>query len=118
MAAKIWLVRLLPAWATLALEILRNFSKRRLSSRLLSRPKENSFKPFKVWAWERADLLTFRRFTLYRFIAMTDRRVVITGLGVLTPVGNDIQTICSNLKTGVSAIHTIDALDPMSYDRS
>src|SRR6267142_4419191 len=48
MAAKIWLVQLLPAWATLALEILPNFSKRRSLSRLLSRPKENSFKQFKA----------------------------------------------------------------------
>jgi len=47
---------------------------------------------------------------------MTDRRVVITGLGVLTPVGNDIETFWSNLKNGVSGIHTIDAFDPTAYD--
>ena len=41
-------------------------------------------------------------------IAMTDRRVVITGLGVLTPVGNEVETFWSNLKNGVSGIHTID----------
>src|SRR6266545_4400511 len=35
---------------------------------------------------------------------MTDRRVVITGLGVLTPVGNDVETFWSNLKNGVSGI--------------
>src|SRR5438067_2752467 len=47
---------------------------------------------------------------------MTDRRVVITGLGVLTPVGNDIETFWSNLKNGVSGIHTIDAFDTAAYD--
>jgi 3-oxoacyl-[acyl-carrier-protein] synthase II len=47
---------------------------------------------------------------------MTDRRVVITGLGVFTPVGNDIETFWSNLKNGVSGIHTIDAFDPTAYD--
>lgn len=47
---------------------------------------------------------------------MTDRRVVITGLGVLTPVGNDVETFWSNLKHGISGIHTIDAFDTTAYD--
>ena len=47
---------------------------------------------------------------------MTDRRVVITGIGVLTPVGNDVETFWSNLKHGVSGIHTIDAFDTAAYD--
>jgi 3-oxoacyl-[acyl-carrier-protein] synthase II len=47
---------------------------------------------------------------------MTDRRVVITGLGVLTPVGNDVETFWSNLKNGVSGIHTIDSFDVTGYD--
>jgi 3-oxoacyl-[acyl-carrier-protein] synthase II len=47
---------------------------------------------------------------------MTNRRVVITGLGVLTPVGNDVETFWSNLKHGVSGIHTIDAFDTTAYD--
>jgi 3-oxoacyl-[acyl-carrier-protein] synthase II len=47
---------------------------------------------------------------------MTDRRVVITGLGVLTPLGNDVETFWSNLKNGVSGIHTIDAFDTAAYD--
>ena len=44
------------------------------------------------------------------------RRVVITGLGVMTPVGNDVETFWSNLKNGVSGIHTIDAFDITGYD--
>src|SRR5213083_3430491 len=47
---------------------------------------------------------------------MTDRRVVITGLAVLTPVGNEVETFWSNLKNGVSGIHTIDAFDTAAYD--
>src|SRR4026208_984598 len=47
---------------------------------------------------------------------MTDRRVVITGLGVVTPVGNAVETFWSNLKNGVSGIHTIDAFDTAAYD--
>src|SRR5215813_516854 len=47
---------------------------------------------------------------------MTDRRGVITGLGVVTPVGNDVGTFWSNLKNGVSGIHTIDAFDATAYD--
>jgi 3-oxoacyl-[acyl-carrier-protein] synthase II len=47
---------------------------------------------------------------------MTERRVVITGLGVLTPIGNDVETFWSNLKNGVSGIHTIDAFDTAAYD--
>ena len=47
---------------------------------------------------------------------MTERRVVITGLGLLTPVGNDVETFWSNLTNGVSGIHTIDAFDTAAYD--
>jgi 3-oxoacyl-[acyl-carrier-protein] synthase II len=45
-----------------------------------------------------------------------DRRVVITGLGVMTPLGNDVETFWSNLKNGVSGIHAIDAFDTAAYD--
>jgi 3-oxoacyl-[acyl-carrier-protein] synthase II len=47
---------------------------------------------------------------------MKDRRVVITGMGVVTPVGNSVETFWSNLKNGVSGIHTIDAFDTTGYD--
>src|SRR5690348_996603 len=46
----------------------------------------------------------------------SDRRVVITGLGALTPLGNDVETFWSNLKNGVSGISTIDAFDTTGYD--
>ncbi len=45
-----------------------------------------------------------------------DRRVVITGLGVVTPVGNAIETFWDNLKNGVSGIGMVDAFDTTGYD--
>ena len=47
---------------------------------------------------------------------MKDRRVVITGLGVITPVGNDVDTFWSNLKNGVSGIERVQAFDTTNYD--
>ena len=47
---------------------------------------------------------------------MTDRRVVITGLGAVTPIGNDVETFWSNLKNGVSGIRKIEAFDTTGYD--
>src|SRR5207248_7605210 len=46
----------------------------------------------------------------------SDRRVVITGLGAVTPIGNDVETFWSNLKNGVSGIQKIDAFDVSRYD--
>ncbi|HEX3620442.1 MAG TPA: beta-ketoacyl-ACP synthase II [Candidatus Udaeobacter sp.] len=46
----------------------------------------------------------------------SDRRVVITGLGAITPLGNDVETFWSNLKKGVSGIRAIDAFDTAAYD--
>src|SRR6266550_3397814 len=47
---------------------------------------------------------------------MTDRRVVITGLGAVTPIGNDVETFWSNLKNGVSGVRRIQAFDTTGYD--
>jgi 3-oxoacyl-[acyl-carrier-protein] synthase II len=47
---------------------------------------------------------------------MNDRRVVITGLGAITPVGNDINTFWRNLQNGVSGIERIQAFDTEGYD--
>src|SRR5258705_7606655 len=46
--------------------------------------------------------------------AMNDRRVVITGMGVVTPLGSDLETFWSNLKNGVSGIRPISAFDVSS----
>lgn len=45
-----------------------------------------------------------------------NRRVVITGLGVITPVGNDLETFWASLKNGVSGIRRIEAFDTSNYD--
>jgi 3-oxoacyl-[acyl-carrier-protein] synthase II len=46
---------------------------------------------------------------------MNNRRVVITGLGAITPIGNDVETFWSNLKNGVSGIGKIEAFDTSAY---
>ena len=45
-----------------------------------------------------------------------DRRVVVTGLGVISPVGNDKATAWNNLVNGVSGLDTITHFDPTPYD--
>ena len=45
-----------------------------------------------------------------------DRRVVITGMGTITPLGNELETFWSNLKNGVSGIRKIEAFDTSGYD--
>src|SRR6266567_3441580 len=45
-----------------------------------------------------------------------DRRVVITGLGVVTTVDKNIETFWSNLKNGDSGIRAIEAFDTAGYD--
>lgn len=47
---------------------------------------------------------------------MNNRRVVITGLGVVTPVGNDLVTFWDNLKNGVSGIGLLDSFDTTGFD--
>jgi 3-oxoacyl-[acyl-carrier-protein] synthase II len=44
------------------------------------------------------------------------RRVVVTGLGVVSPVGNDKATAWSNLVNGVSGIGEITKFDTSPYD--
>jgi 3-oxoacyl-[acyl-carrier-protein] synthase II len=43
------------------------------------------------------------------------RRVVVTGLGVVSPVGNDKDTVWANLLNGVSGLGTITRFDPTPY---
>ena len=46
----------------------------------------------------------------------TNPRVVITGMGVVTPIGNDLETFWTSLKNGISGIRLIDAFDTSAYD--
>ena len=46
---------------------------------------------------------------------MNGRRVVITGLGALTPVGNDVATSWKNLLAGKSGIARVTQMDPTGF---
>ena len=46
---------------------------------------------------------------------MTRRRVVVTGLGAVTPAGNDVAETWSNIVAGRSGIRAIDAFDVSEY---
>ncbi|MEQ1860964.1 MAG: beta-ketoacyl-ACP synthase II [Chthoniobacteraceae bacterium] len=46
---------------------------------------------------------------------MSQRRIVITGMGVTTPLGNDISTFWNNLVNGVSGIGPITHFDVAEY---
>ena len=45
-----------------------------------------------------------------------DRRVVITGMGVVSPIGNDLDTFWSSLLAGRSGIRHIQQMDTTEYD--
>lgn len=46
----------------------------------------------------------------------TDRRVVITGLGLVTPLGNDLETFWNNLISGQCGIDRIAGFDASKFD--
>jgi 3-oxoacyl-[acyl-carrier-protein] synthase II len=46
----------------------------------------------------------------------TERRVVVTGLGIVSPLGNDISTFWQNLVAGQCGVNKISAFDPSQYD--
>ncbi len=47
---------------------------------------------------------------------MSERRVVITGIGCITPLGNDLNTTWEGLKAGRSGISTITNIDPSPFE--
>ena len=47
---------------------------------------------------------------------MSERRVVITGIGVISPVGSDLETFWKNLTSGASGISQYQAFDPAGFD--
>src|SRR5580698_8512051 len=46
----------------------------------------------------------------------TDRRVVITGLGVVTPIGHQLDVFWKNLIAGECGIDRITGFDPTPFD--
>jgi 3-oxoacyl-[acyl-carrier-protein] synthase II len=47
---------------------------------------------------------------------MSDRRVVVTGIGVVSPVGNDLETFWNSLIQGRSGIRRYQAFDSTNFD--
>ncbi|MBS4172039.1 beta-ketoacyl-ACP synthase II [Bacillus sp. FJAT-49736] len=46
---------------------------------------------------------------------MTNRRVVVTGLGAVTPVGNDVETAWANILAGKSGVGPLTRVNPDDY---
>ena len=46
----------------------------------------------------------------------TERRVVVTGLGVVSPLGHNVDTLWKALVAGESGVDKITAFDPSAYD--
>lgn len=44
------------------------------------------------------------------------QRIVVTGLGAITPIGNDVDTFWKNIVNGVSGVAEIQAFDPEGLD--
>ena len=44
-----------------------------------------------------------------------DRRVVVTGLGAISPLGNDVKTTWENMKKGVNGIDTVTKFDASEF---
>ena len=44
-----------------------------------------------------------------------EKRVVVTGLGAVTPLGNDVKTTWENMKKGVNGIDTVTKFDASGY---
>ena len=47
---------------------------------------------------------------------MNERRVVITGMGAVTPLGLDVETTWNNLLAGKSGVTLITSWDASRYD--
>src|SRR3989454_7524186 len=47
---------------------------------------------------------------------MSERRVVITGIGVITPLGNDLNVLWQNLLAGKSGIGPVTRFDTANFD--
>ena len=46
----------------------------------------------------------------------SDRRVVVTGMGVVTPLGHDLDTFWNNLIAGACGIDKITSFDASAFD--
>ena len=44
-----------------------------------------------------------------------EKRVVVTGLGAVSPLGNDVKSTWENMKKGVNGIDTVTKFDASGY---
>jgi len=49
-------------------------------------------------------------------VSMTERRIVVTGIGVMTSLGSDIDTLWQNVLAGKSGVDRVTTFDPTGYD--
>ncbi|MBN1756329.1 beta-ketoacyl-ACP synthase II [bacterium] len=47
---------------------------------------------------------------------MQNRRVVVTGLGAITPLGNDVESFWNSLLSGISGVNRITRFDPEPFN--
>ena len=47
---------------------------------------------------------------------LSNRRVVVTGLGIVSPLGNEINVCWSNILNGKSGVKLIDSFDTTSFN--
>jgi len=47
---------------------------------------------------------------------MQKNRVVITGLGIISPVGNDVASFWNSLKNGKGGVGPLTSFDPSAFD--
>lgn len=43
------------------------------------------------------------------------KRVVVTGIGAITPIGNDAKTFWNNIKAGVNGVDYVTSFDTSEY---
>lgn len=68
-----------------------------------------------VWPVNNYDKVSFRGKTFFNYHTQTHRRrVVVTGLGIVSPLGNNVSTSWKNLISGLCAIKTLQ--DP-AYEK-
>ena len=47
---------------------------------------------------------------------MSKKRVVVTGMGVVSPIGNNLDNFWNNLKNGINGINDISLFDTTNFD--
>src|SRR3979409_383521 len=108
MAAKTLLAQSRLAWGMWEQQISENSRKPKLLLRPPSELKESYFSRSRWSAWDHE--------TLNPSFTMSYRRVVVTGIGVISPLGNALKSCWENLTSGKSGVVPITQFDASNYD--